>query len=393
MTFSLKNSLLVLRQHRLNHIPPARQSAELLAEAGLPVAVVEFGQAEQTTMTDEAGLPTWRLSSAWAQRVPSKLRAPMILAHALWILIRRCQTERPALIETHGPQEQFLAWSLNRLFGIPYVAHLHEIYDAKQVRNLARLLIRCEGFFLRRAQFTIFPSAERAAIYQRRYRLPSKPTVVFNTPRRRTPQRQSNFYSRQGIPAGSKVILYIGGLAPLNATEAVVKAAAHLAEGRFLVFAGWGDESFIQRLKKLSQEQGTSERVKFVGPVKDKWNWIDNADLGLCLYQGVELRSRYNAGPSNKLFEFISAGRPVITNHAPDFQAIVEKDSLGLTVDPTRPEDIATAIETLCRRSDIGQKALALHQSRYNYETQFQPALEKFQAFFPEVRPSQTKAA
>ena len=47
----------------------------------------------------------------------------------------------------------------------------------------------------------------------------------------------------------------------------------------------------------------------------------------------------------NKMFEYMSAGMPIITSNFPLWAEIVKENGCGLCVDPLKPEQIAIAIE------------------------------------------------
>ena len=57
-----------------------------------------------------------------------------------------------------------------------------------------------------------------------------------------------------------------------------------------------------------------------------------------------------------KLFEYMSAGIPVIASDFPVWKAIVEEAQCGMCVDPSKPSDIAKAIDYLIENQDVARE-------------------------------------
>lgn len=57
-----------------------------------------------------------------------------------------------------------------------------------------------------------------------------------------------------------------------------------------------------------------------------------------------------------KLFEYMSAGIPVIASNFPLWEEIVVKNNCGLCVDPMKPEELTNAINYLLQNDDIAKK-------------------------------------
>ena len=81
----------------------------------------------------------------------------------------------------------------------------------------------------------------------------------------------------------------------------------------------------------------------------------------------------------NKMFEYMSAGIPVIASDFPLWRSIIEGNDCGLLVDPLKPEEIAKAIDTLASHPDMaqqmgenGRKAI---KERYNWQIEEQKLL------------------
>lgn len=83
-----------------------------------------------------------------------------------------------------------------------------------------------------------------------------------------------------------------------------------------------------------------------------------------------------------KMFEYMSAGLPLIASDFPLWRRIIEETKCGLCVDPSSPQDIARAItsllsnKTLCRaKGSAGRKAI---MSRFNWMNEFEKLLNLY---------------
>jgi glycosyltransferase involved in cell wall biosynthesis len=77
----------------------------------------------------------------------------------------------------------------------------------------------------------------------------------------------------------------------------------------------------------------------------------------------------------NKLFEYMSAGLPVMASNFPLWQSIITAEDCGLTVDPCSASDIAQKIDHVVSRPDLvqqwgfnGQQAV---RDRFNWDKQY----------------------
>ena len=121
--------------------------------------------------------------------------------------------------------------------------------------------------------------------------------------------------------------------------------AVKLTENVSLIIAGSGD--VVPVLKDMVAGSGISGRVKFFPAMPwDKLMRITKmADAGLSLEKDTSINYRYCL--PNKLFDYISAGIPVITGSLPAIKKIVEAYNCGITIPDITPEEICKALEKI----------------------------------------------
>jgi len=372
--------LLALRLFRLGRLPPAEAATELAAEAGIPVTVVEYGEVgpDRTGETSYARI-RWGLSRARTFGGPLA-----VWLVALWRLAKAFRGGgAPRLVLAHGLQEQAMAWVLHRLTGVPYAAHVHEIYDRADLGGLNRLFLRLEGPALRGARFLVFPEATRARLYAERYRLQSPILVAYNCPRRRAGTAPTDLRAELRLPRNSFLIGYLGGIGASAALEEAIEALASVPQAILLVW-GWGAPGYLAFLRALAERLGVASRVLLLGEITEKWRSLAGLDLSYCVYRPDSLRLRYSATASNKLMESLAVGVGVVVSERPDYRSLVENEGVGIALPTTTASAVAIAIQMAMEHPELRaqwrRNATAAHQGRLCYEAQYAPVLDRLRA-------------
>lgn len=173
-------------------------------------------------------------------------------------------------------------------------------------------------------------------------------------------------------------IAYVGGIAAIRGVNQLVQAMSLVTSNIRLKLAGSFGEV----------------KTKQIVEIDDGWNHVD--ELGMVDRAGVrDILAESIAGlvtflpapnhidaQPNKMFEYMSAGVPVICSNFPLWREIIENNDCGVCVDPLVPSEIASAIDFLAKNPDIvkrmgcnGKKAV---QQKFNWAVEERKLLKLY---------------
>jgi glycosyltransferase involved in cell wall biosynthesis len=180
-----------------------------------------------------------------------------------------------------------------------------------------------------------------------------------------------------------KKIIYLGGLARIRGLLEVIEAFALVVQKHpdwELCLVGSSlPASFQQELRDLARKRDVETKVKFIPwvPYEEKERLSSQAAMGVITY--LPCANNTSCLP-NKLFDYMLVGLPVVASAFPLYREVVEPNRCGLTVDPTRPEAIARALDYLIEHPDeakqMGENGRRAVLEKYNWERESQRLLQ-----------------
>jgi len=166
------------------------------------------------------------------------------------------------------------------------------------------------------------------------------------------------------------VAIYTGAHGPANALDVVVKAGAHLEPGISIVLMGDGPEK--EKLIRLKEEMGLSN-VHLMDPVpkREVYDYIHAADCSIISLADNEI---FRGARSNKLYDYMFVGLPIVTTVDGELREIIEGNGVGVFAGAEDPEGLAKAIArirslTPDERERIAQRGMDYVQREGNRRT------------------------
>ena len=179
----------------------------------------------------------------------------------------------------------------------------------------------------------------------------------------------------------SNAVAYVGGIGILRGAKEMVEAAglaSKKTDVRLILAGDFSPQSFKKEIESLEGWKQT-EYLGYLSREKVA-RLLGRIKAGLVLFHPEP--NHISAQP-NKLFEYMSAGVPVIASDFPLWRQIVEGAGCGICVDPLNPEEIARAVNTLLTENELaavmganGRKAV---EEVYNWQNEERKLLDLYQ--------------
>lgn len=198
---------------------------------------------------------------------------------------------------------------------------------------------------------------------------------------------------RAAVADGQRILLYQGGFARFRGLDVLVRAAPLLPQDWTLVMMGWGAyEAELVRIAHLVDPE--QQRVRFIpgAPHAELRQWTAGADLGVIPYENVCL-NHWFCSP-NKLWEYPTAGVPILASPYPVLREVVVGNGIGLLLeDPATPEGIAGAVAGITSEDLAAMKAATIpFVTRDNWE-KYEERLLSLYGRLLDARPTRTADA
>ncbi len=211
------------------------------------------------------------------------------------------------------------------------------------------------------------------------------PKVILNTPKYRS-FSPSDELQKLLISQGysfEQIAIYVGRISPERGVDEMIACLPFLKNNIGIVMIGLVDELYLKEIQQRIAEMDLVKRVVVLPWVEpDKvWNYMFSSHCGLVLHRPLNLNYVLNAGATNKLFEYIMAGLPVVAPQYPGYADLLEKNGIGLCVNASDPKSIAKGITDLLSDEKIWlemrERALSLAKERFNWEIDSRVFLEE----------------
>ncbi len=227
------------------------------------------------------------------------------------------------------------------------------------VEQHGRLVSQREVLYMRQMQrsgraWFVVPSTALKQLYIAEYGLQDENWIV--VPGGATlsafapPLSKSAARTAVGLPVEGRYALYVGGLYEGRGLEAIFAAMRNQAAK--LVIVGGRDADDIAHWRQVATNSGL-DNVYFAGlqPPVLVPTWLQTADVLLMPYSQ---QTRIGSGEDTtafmspiKMFEYLAAGRPIITSDLPILHEVLTHQQNALMIPPDEVAPLASAINTV----------------------------------------------
>jgi glycogen synthase len=225
-----------------------------------------------------------------------------------------------------------------------YDAHeLYSDFDAPAPRLTKRLTLALERALARRADAVVTVSDGIADELVKRLRLPTKPYVVVNAPHR----EERGLHRFDGGPLRA---VYQGRLGPGRPLDDLLAAAEQAESVELSLRIPLVDPRV---LRETVAARGLDGRVRVLDPVPPEHvlDALSDFEVGL-LFDRPQSRNSELSFP-NKLFEYLMAGLAVVAPRLESVGPLLEREGVGITFEPGRPDGLAKALQRLAADRDL----------------------------------------
>lgn len=284
-----------------------------------------------------------------------------------FFLLRRLN---PAVVHFHDP-ELILLGLIMKLFGHKVIYDAHEDVPRQILGKhwIPRILRRPVALMMSFLEWFAagFFDAMVAATPKIAERFPAnKIVIVQNYP------IDSEFFvpNKMSHEQRPKAFAYIGAIASIRGAIEIVQAFEHLVDVpaiRLELAGTFRPSSLCDKLKELPVWRS----VHYHGQVSRSQvaQILYKVRAGLVLFHPSP--NHIDAQP-NKMFEYMSAGLPVIASDFPLWREIIEGVGCGILVDPMKPEAIAEAMRWILEHpseaEDMGKRGEKAVNDVYNWD-------------------------
>jgi glycosyltransferase involved in cell wall biosynthesis len=229
------------------------------------------------------------------------------------------------------------------------------------------------------------PNGYRAKRFAEATRCAAPPLEIWNCPRR------AEVSAPRPVKSGRIGFLYHGSIVPDRVPLNIIDALALLPDDVLFTVVGYetvGSAGYSKVLRDRATELGISQRLNLPGPLNRRDVFAvslqHEAGLALLPLKSADINFVAMTGASNKPFDYLACGLPLLVSKLPEWEEMYVKPGYALSCDPNSVESIASALRWFCDHPEqmraMGERGRQKILSDWNYEAQFQPALERLSA-------------
>jgi glycosyltransferase involved in cell wall biosynthesis len=290
---------------------------------------------------------------------------------------------RPRWIYASDPLACPVVWLIQKLVDVRVAYHEHDTPNLAQPRSaFMRAVFAYRNRLGCAAALCVLPQLERMHRFVEMTERTGPSICVWNCPSRDEIQQNA---TTEDLPL---ILYYHGSIGKTRLPSSVIVAAMRFKRAVRLRITGYetvGSLGYVQELISLAAKQGLTDIIEILGTVPLRKDMLLNASrshVGLSLMPNGadDINLRHMVGASNKPFDYMACGLPLLVSDLPDWTSTFVEPKLALACDPDDPDSIEAALEWFLNhptdRRDMGRKGQDKIQRAWNYETMFADVLD-----------------
>ena len=366
------SNILYLQHTNPGNYPPLEHSSRILANEGWKVLFLGTGAGG----ADDLRFPLHpRIRVRRLRFTPSGWRQKLhYIGFFLWVLFWTFRW-RPGWVYASDPLSCPVALLLSFLPGLRVIYHEHDSPNVEQragskeqgadkqrlgsgnraqlsavsgrkstMSNFMRLVLWARRRLAHSAALSVLPNEKRIEWFKKETGTQRPVLCVWNCPRREEalvkPGRKSNHFS----------IYYHGNISPRLLPETLIKVLELIPEANLCVvgYTTIGSETYPERLREMAKMMDVADRVQIHNAVS-RCALLDETrqhSIGWAAVAGRidEPNLLELFGASNKVFDYLACGLPVLVSGLPEWRRHIVDAGYGLACNPEDPWSIAQAV-------------------------------------------------
>lgn len=374
------------------HTPGVTQEHTVLQDG---IEVVRVARSPLWKLRKKSGPVATDATVKAARPAPIKASLKILVFRAIargwthFALLLKMLEYRAPVVHSHDVNTLPTAWLAAKLSRSKLVYDAHEISTSREgYKSLRRVVGFVEKRLMPSANGTITTTDARAKYFARAYGV-ARPLVLQNRPRLVESPRSNKIRDELGLVESWPIVVYQGGLQQGRGLEKLIRCARHVPDCYFVLIGGG---RLAQPLIALAHDLNIQHKVHFIPTVAlaDLPIYTASADIGVQPIENTCLN--HYTTDSNKLFEYVIAGLPVVATDFPEIRKIVRNNDIGLLVPANDEQALGHTIAKLLNDRDLRERFATNAKSTartLNWETQEKCLIDLYERVL--FTPSQTR--
>jgi glycosyltransferase involved in cell wall biosynthesis len=360
--------------------PPVEHSSSLLAERGWQVFILGTGTLGELNLQ----LPIDHrmvlkkigfVQAGWMQ----KLQYILFFFLTLYWIWRW----RPSWIYASDPLTCPIVWLVKRIVQVKVIYHEHDSPNADQAKSwFLKWVLAFRRRLARDAEVCVLPQQARLTWFLETTKRTKPAFCVWNCPRLDEMVDKNSDQNRELI------IHYHGSITSARLPIQLIVAASRFKGAVRVQIAGYeapGSIGYMEELIGVAAKNGGADFIEALGTIprrKDLLRSAAKAHVGLSLMpkQSEDLNMRQMVGASNKPFDYMACGLPLLVSRLPEWVSTFVESGFAIACDPDDTDSIEAALRWYLehpeQRREMGKKCKVKIRETWNYENEFARVLE-----------------